>query len=69
MQINDISKQETKFLNLEGTPQITSNNQSVKILHSCGCELNQHFLIGESGKFKTEIDRHLNIKFCKNHLN
>jgi hypothetical protein len=69
MQINIVLINEKKFLSIEGNPQITSNKQSIKILHICGCELNQHFLIGTKDKFpKEQNNRHLNIKFCKNHF-
>ncbi len=70
MQTNIVLNNETKFLSIEGNPKIISNKQSIKILHSCGCELNQHFLIGSKEKFPKESDnRHLNIKFCTQHEN
>ena len=51
MQTNIVLNNETKFLSLQGNPLITSNKQSIKILHYCGCELNQHFIIGSKEKF------------------
>jgi len=65
MQIN---KNESKFLSIKGVPKITQNKQSIKIFHSCGCELNQHFLIGSKDKFpKEQENRHLHLKFCLKH--
>jgi hypothetical protein len=62
------NKNESKFLSIEGNPIITTNRQSIKIVHSCGCELNQHFLIGSKEKFpKTQDNRHLHFKFCNSH--
>lgn len=70
MQTKIVLTNEIKFLNIEGNPQITSNKQSIKILHSCGCELNQHFFIGSIEKYpKEQNNRHLNIKFCLKHSN
>lgn len=67
MQTNNITSQESKFLNIAGKPTISNNKQSITIVYKCGCSMTQNFLIGFKGKFKKENERHINIEFCKIH--